>query len=117
MLREGAAGDHFIVPRTPFRMVAFASPREPNLHSRALSNLLRFALHWRKEHTVEIFNPARICYEVLFESSMFDPGGAVRPECSYQGGGVAPRRARDDKSPTVLLACIPEAERRGLWGI
>lgn len=40
---------------------------------------------------------------------MFDPGGAVRPECSYQGGGV--------ESPTVLLACIPEAERRGLWGI
>ena len=27
---------------------------------------------------------------------MFDPGGAVRPECSYQGGGVVPRQARDD---------------------
>ncbi len=75
MLREGAAGDHFIVIRTPFRMAICAIPSGSNFDSRALSNLLRFALHWRKEHTVEIFNPARICYEVLFESSMFDPGG------------------------------------------
>ncbi len=43
----GAAGDHFIVPRTLFRMAGFAMPRGPNFHSRALSNLLRFALHWR----------------------------------------------------------------------
>jgi len=26
MLREGAAGDHFIVPRTPFRMATLAMP-------------------------------------------------------------------------------------------
>ena len=32
---------------------------------------------------------------------MFDPGGAVRPECSYQGGGVVHQQARDIKSPAL----------------
>jgi hypothetical protein len=40
MLREGAAGDHFIVPRTPFRMATVANPRGSNFQSRALSKLL-----------------------------------------------------------------------------
>ena len=44
----GAAGDHFIVPRTPFRMATCAMPSGSNIQSRALSNLLWFALHWRK---------------------------------------------------------------------
>ena len=51
---------HFIVPRTPFRMATCAIPSGSNFQSRALSNLLWLALHWRKEREVEIFNPARI---------------------------------------------------------
>ena len=50
---------------------------------------------------------------------MFDPGGAVRPECSYQGGGVVPLRARDDKSPTVPSRASPkqsEGDIGGFWG-
>jgi hypothetical protein len=39
---------------------------------------------------------------------MFDPGGAVRPERSYQGGGVVPRRVLDDKSPTVPSRASPK---------
>ena len=47
---------------------------------------------------------------------MFDPGGAVRPECSYQGGGVVPRQARDDKSPTVPSRASPKQSGGGIGG-
>jgi len=44
----GAAGDHFIVPRTPFRMAAFAIPCGSNFQGRALPIFLRIAFQWKK---------------------------------------------------------------------
>ena len=43
----GLQGDHFIVPRTPFRMAICTFLRGSNLHTRTLPNLLRIALHWK----------------------------------------------------------------------
>ena len=51
----GAAGDHFIVPRTPFRMAAFVIPCGSNFQGRALP--IFFELRFKGKRVRDNDNP------------------------------------------------------------
>ncbi len=62
----------------------------------ALPNLLRIAFQGKKGTAImNIAMYSDLQGWLELSSLMFGPGGAVRPECSYQGGGL--------HSPTVPL--------------
>ena len=75
MLREEAAGDHFIVPRTPFRMVSNAIHIRPSSKAGLCPIYSGLRFNGIKSPRKRYFHIFGFAWSVLAERLMFDPGG------------------------------------------